>query len=754
MKTIFLFCFALCAWPAFSQTNFQYHLQVLDNQGSVKRDIAVVFIETSTFERIETKTDGGGKLDMVFDHGKEWSVTVGDMYNCATVHSSGRGRGMDLVTYDLVRYERENRILPDRRGMQFEQVPQTLTKMAPSTGAASVVRVILENDASVLFPNIPVTLTCFATMKQYTAKTNARGEAYFQVPGNNDYEVDVDNVPSVNYVDINDQLMSNTLTILYEKKRFTEKTVDGFVEQALPGDIVASSSHAKVELTVISNGLPAQDEPVYLRTSKSSVMYRGKTNDQGKVVFMLPVRNSYLIDFTFQHDAGVINLSKVKGLAEKAMTVQYVTDPRLANIESFIPKVKDLIDYDIESFVQAQYPDPKDEVELFLKWGNKFNASSKEAVLEVGFKVNPKRNGVEAAKNIMLVVDISGSMASDDRLELLKNTLVQFINRCSAKDRIGLVVFDDAASLAFPSQLLTNKLALIQIIQTLQPRGGTNIYNGLVLGMDELMKTKSASTVNRLVLMTDGYCSVEPAVTIEKAKSYVAKGIQISAIGVGVDYNQALLSQLASVGGGLMQMAGDSKQIQAAFLKEFLSMIEPVGEKVTLEVLYNDQIVYRQLIGYNDELVTKGKMQVKFDHLFPGLEKMALIKFDIINSSPEIEKLPVKARLSYTDVVSGKQKLVEKELFPEWTTATGLLDMTLDQDHRKIIAVAIANQSMKNMSNSFERGDRAAAEKAVADGIRQIHELFPQAEPAELTSLIDKLQEYVSAFQHAKLVKK
>jgi len=754
MKTLLLTCFACFAAHAFSQNNFQYHLEVRDNQNAVVRDIAVVFIEKSTFERMEKKTDGGGKLDVVFDHGEEWSVTVGEMYDCATVHSAGRGRGMDLVTYDLVQYERENRILPDRRGMVFEQVPQTLTKMTPSSAAGSVIRVILENDAQVLFPNVPVTLTCFATMKQYTAKTNSRGEAYFQVPGYNDYEVDVDDITSLDWIDINDRPVSNTLYILYEKKRFIEKTVDGYVVQQLPAEIAPSSSHAKIELTVLTSAGPAANEQVFIRTSKSSVMYRGKTDANGVVVFMLPTRNKYLIDFTFQHDAGVINLSKIKGLAEQAMTVRYIPDARLENIESFIPKVKDLIDYDIESFVQSQYPDPKDEVELFLKWGNKFNASSKEAVLEVGFKVNPKRNGVEFPKNIMLVVDISGSMAADDRLELLKNTLLEFINRCSAKDRIGLVVFDDEASVAFPSQLLTSKLALTQIIKTLQPRGGTNIYKGLVLGMEELMKTKSPNSVNRLVLMTDGYCSVEPALTIAEAKKFVAKGLQISAIGVGVDYNQALLSQLASVGGGLMHMAGDSKQIQSAFLKEFLSMIEPVGKKVTLEVIYNDQIVYKKLIGYNDEVVTKGMMKVSFDHLFPGLEKMALIKFDIINSNPDIEKMPVKVRMSYTDVASNKQKTVEKELFPEWTSATGLLDMTIDQKHKKILAVAIANQSLKNMSNLFESGNRDGAEKAAAEGIRQIHELFPQAEPAELATLIDKLQEYVSAFQLARLTKK
>jgi hypothetical protein len=252
------------------------------------------------------------------------------------------------------------------------------------------------------------------------------------------------------------------------------------------------------------------------------------------------------------------------------------------------------------------------------------------------------------------------------------------------------------------------------------------------------------------LLLTDGYCSVPPEQTIAKATEYVKKGLQISAIGVGVDYNQALLSQLASVGGGLMQMAGDPEQIQKVFLKELNSMISPIGHGVKLEVLYNDQLIYKQLIGYSNEVVSSGKMTVDIDQLFPGLQKMALAKFDIINSTPAIEKKPVIARMTYIDEKTQKTKTVEKTLYPEWTTATGLMDMTLDKNHKKILAVAIANQSLKKMANTFEAGNQAEAKAAVQSGLDQIQRLFPEASPVELEDLVNKLQEFVFMFEEQK----
>jgi Ca-activated chloride channel family protein len=468
---------------------------------------------------------------------------------------------------------------------------------------------------------------------------------------------------------------------------------------------------------------------------------------------MLPVKNTYLVDFTFQKDAGVINLSKVQGLASKSQTIEYIVDERLANVESLIPRVKDLVELDVESFLNLQYPAPTDDVELFLKWGNKFNASSKEAVVEIGFRVRDRKAGETFPKNFMFVVDVSGSMASDDRLEMVKNSLIEIVKNANVSDQMGLVIFSDDAQLVFPPKQMKDKQALIELIKVLTPTNGTNIYSGLNLGLEQLMATKKEGYVNRLVLLTDGYGGDDVTTTVTTAKNYVAKGLQISAIGVGPDYNEALLTQLASVGGGLLQMAGDPAKLQTAFLKEFEGNTNPIGDKVKIEMTFNDQLVYRQLIGYANEKVSTGKVQFEADQLFPNLQKVGLAKFDIINSTPEIEKQPLVVTMTYTDVKTKQQKVVKKEIYPEWSTATGLLDMTLDKNQKKIMMVAIANQCMKQMANAYEAGNKTEAEKAINDGVRQINLLFPNGAPVEMLDLMQKLNSYTTAFQTMKSIK-
>jgi Ca-activated chloride channel family protein len=314
-------------------------------------------------------------------------------------------------------------------------------------------------------------------------------------------------------------------------------------------------------------------------------------------------------------------------------------------------------------------------------------------------------------------------------------------------DIVSIVVFENDATVAVPAAKLGDKKKVIDIIHAIRADGGTNIYSGMIAGFEEVKKLKTAQTIDRVILLTDGYGSTPPEDVISTAKTYIAGGIELSAVGVGVDYNQALLSQLASAGGGLLHLAANSSGIQDVFQRELESILYPMAKKATLTVRYNDQIVYRQLFGYANETVSKGQMNVEIPHLFPGLSQMALIKFDLIDPTPKIINEKVVVTLEYEDAITGKPVTLEKKIHPEWTDASGALDMTIDKEHKKVLAVAIANQSLKQMANAFEAGNRDEAQAAIVSAMEQLQQLFPNATPEALLAVTDRLQEYVDAFE-------
>ncbi|XOV66573.1 MAG: VWA domain-containing protein [Fluviicola sp.] len=732
------------------QPEFSYELRVTNMKGQPDSGREVVFVETSTFERLAFRTDASGQLSLTFDHGKVWLGSVGDMRNCIEIDVSFGGRGSRTMTYDPKGWERENQVLPDRRSIAFTEVDQTrLTSREKPTNTETVLTIMLQDQNRKSYSRVDVTLVCFETATKYVSKTDAAGKATFKLPINQNYEIDVDGVESLKYIDLGPRAMTQTMGIMYQPRTFTEQKDDRFIVQNVPNGTEPSSSHARVKLKVRKGYDTAIDEDVYVRVLKSNKVYKAKTNDQGEVTFMLPIRAQYAVDFKYQRSADFIDLSKVKGIAFQNMGVNYVVDPRLANIEEFIPGVDELVEYDMHSFVDAQYPEPTtNDVDFQLKWGNKFNENSKEALLEVGMKVKSKMTRKSADPlNICFVVDKSGSMTGEDRIGQLKKSLIKFVEQLSPDDMISIVVFESGATLAVPAKKVKDKKAIIDIIHAIQAGGGTNIYSGMVMGFEEVKKLKTANSINRVVLLTDGYGSTPPEQVIAEAKNHIAGGIELSCVGVGIDYNQELLSLLASAGGGLLHLASTSAGIEEVFQRELESILYPMAKKAQLTVRYNDQIVYRQLYGYANEKVSAGKMNVEIPHLFPGLSQMALIKFDLINPTRAIVNEKVVVTLEYIDAVTNKPVKIEKKIHPEWTDATGELDMAIDREHKKVLAVAIANQSLKQMSNSFESGNNDEAKAALESAIAQLQNLFPDATPSELLAVVDQLQVYVDAFQ-------
>ena len=730
-----------------------FELTVKNLKGGVDANRTVVFVESSTFERLEFKTDASGKLSITFDHGDLWLGSVGEMRNCLRIKTTFGGTSERRITYDPEGWERENQVLPDRRSINFTEVTQgSFTRSSDFSDSEALVTIILQGRSGERHSNIHTSLVCFATSTKYTGKTNSKGEITFKVPNNNSYEIDIDGVESLRFIDLDNRPTIQTVGMLFQPRTFTEKKDDRFIVQKLPDNVEPSSSHARIKLAVHSSGSTSVDEEVHVRMLKSNKVYKAKTNAQGEAIFMLPINNKFFIDFEYQRGADLIDLTHIKGIAYKDMSVNYIVDPKLKNIEDFIPSVSELITYDINDFVDAQYPEPeKGDVDFYLEWGNKFNENSKEAILEVGLKVKSKmtRKTTEPL-NICFVIDKSGSMHGEDRIEQLKTSLIEFVRQLESTDMVSIVVFESDATVAVPAQEVGDKKRIIDIIHAIQAGGGTNIHSGLMSGFEQLKTMSNKTSINRLVLLTNGYGSTPIETIVSDTKSFIKQGFELSAVGVGTDYNQALLSQLASAGGGLLHLAGTAENIKEVFQHELESILYPMAKKATLTVRYNDEIVYRQLYGYANEVVTTGKMTVDIANLFPGLDQLALIKFDLIHSTPEIVKEKVEVTLEYTDAVTGKPIKLEKSIHPEWTDATGELDLSIDKEHKKVMAIAIANQSLKVMANAFETGEKSKAEAAVIGAIKQIETLFPNATPEQLLYVVDRLQQYVDAFEKMK----
>jgi hypothetical protein len=320
-----------------------------------------------------------------------------------------------------------------------------------------------------------------------------------------------------------------------------------------------------------------------------------------------------------------------------------------------------------------------------------------------------------------------------------------FVSKLRKTDIVSLVSYDDKAILLVPSQPVGDGKYLKDMIEDIEIGGGTNIYNGMVMGYEQIQKKKIANGTNRLVLLTDGYGDDDPLITIKKSKEYNDKGIELSAIGVGESYNQALLSQLASTGGGLLNFIGSSKNIESVFQKELTSLLSPCVSDVKIEIEYNDKIVFKQLYGFPFKQKDGNSVQLKLDAIYAGLQGIGLLKFDLNHPDKSIEKSPIIIKMTYFD--PNKLSYVEKieKVYLKWLPKEGKIELILEAEQKKLYAIAVLNQGLKVMSENFAQGRYVEARNHILSVQNNIKEIYPNSLDRDVIKLMDEMTQYANS---------
>ncbi|TMQ20251.1 MAG: VWA domain-containing protein [Deltaproteobacteria bacterium] len=150
--------------------------------------------------------------------------------------------------------------------------------------------------------------------------------------------------------------------------------------------------------------------------------------------------------------------------------------------------------------------------------------------------------------NLVVVVDHSGSMASDRRLDKVKAGLHTLINHLQDTDRLALVEFDDQVTIDAPLGTTLDRAKLHAIVDRLVPRGATDIFDGLQQGFLLLGDAPASERQNRVIFLSDGNATAgdtSQSDILAMAAGRVRRGIGLTTIGVGNDFDVGLMRGLA-----------------------------------------------------------------------------------------------------------------------------------------------------------------------------------------------------------------
>ncbi|MGK4007626.1 VWA domain-containing protein [Sorangium sp. So ce1036] len=220
--------------------------------------------------------------------------------------------------------------------------------------------------------------------------------------------------------------------------------------------------------------------------------------------------------------------------------------------------------------------------------------------------------------HLVVAVDTSGSMQGDP-ITYLKAGLVEMIGALEPDDRISLVRYAERAEVVLEMAEASDAAALTRAFEGLASGGATNLYDGLFTAFAVAERHLDPERQNRVIFLSDGVATAgltSPARIEALARGYAEKGIGVTAVGVGGEFDVALMRGLSEIGAGNFYFLEDPRAVQEVFTEEVKTFLVPLALDVDLDIAVGDGYVVRGAYGTNGFRAREGGGAVHIPSLF------------------------------------------------------------------------------------------------------------------------------------------
>jgi len=210
--------------------------------------------------------------------------------------------------------------------------------------------------------------------------------------------------------------------------------------------------------------------------------------------------------------------------------------------------------------------------------------------------------------NLTFLMDVSGSMAPENRLPMLKQAMKMLVRKLRSDDRVAIVTYAGTSGLALPSTSCAEKQPILDAFDRLNADGSTNGGEGIQMAYRVAQENFVRGGVNRVILATDGDFNVgvtDRAQLIQMVQEKAKSGVFLTVLGVGMgNYKDATLEQLADKGNGNYAYLDTMAEARKVLVDQMGGTLVTIAKDVKIQIEFNPAVVgaYR-LIGYENRLL-------------------------------------------------------------------------------------------------------------------------------------------------------
>jgi Ca-activated chloride channel homolog len=297
--------------------------------------------------------------------------------------------------------------------------------------------------------------------------------------------------------------------------------------------------------------------------------------------------------------------------------------------------------------------------------------------------------------NLCICLDRSGSMDGEP-LEYAKRACDHVVDLLEPTDTLSIVTFSDQADIVMPARRVVNKAVLKDYIHRITVGNTTNLYDGLTAAAQQVMSAKSSGTLNRILLLTDG----EPTAGIRDFSTIIRlvsdhkhRGVTVTALGFGPDYNEELVAGIAKRSGGNYYYIARPELLPEMFRRELDAMMRTVARFIALKVTLPRDVTLQRV--YGKEFVKAGDRtyELTLPDAESGVDLTSLWEVDFGHHRAGTYRL-AKAELTYEESATGRHTSSSVDLPVEFTTDVVLISSGLNARVQSEMEIANAARDL------------------------------------------------------------
>ncbi|MFT5473389.1 MAG: Ca-activated chloride channel family protein [Kiritimatiellia bacterium] len=315
-----------------------------------------------------------------------------------------------------------------------------------------------------------------------------------------------------------------------------------------------------------------------------------------------------------------------------------------------------------------------------------------------------------APVNVAIVLDRSGSM-SGDKIRNARAAAIEALKRLGPDDIFSLVTYNHAIDTLVPAQRVKNVDHIIRQINGVTASGDTALFGGVSQAAAEVRKHLDPERISRIVLLSDGNANVGPHTPEDLGRlgaSLIKEGISVSSVGVGQDYNEDLMTQLARRSDGNTYFVAESMDLVRIFSAEFGDALNVVAKQIKLVITFPESVHPVKIVGL-DGRVRDDRVELNYNQLYGGQEKYAIVEVILDETIAGITKEIAQANVTYTDATSGRSIVVASTVQATGSARPEKVEASLNWAVRNAWSI---NVNAIGYDEAIEWADKGDAKKA------------------------------------------